>query len=42
LNAQETANRFFYELNFKPKKDSVKTEKSDDDSGYYQRQINLP
>ena len=27
LNAQETANRFFYELNFKPKKDSVKTEK---------------
>ncbi|MBF8457929.1 GLPGLI family protein [Kaistella sp. G5-32] len=27
LNAQETANRFFYELTFKPKKDSVKVEK---------------
>ncbi|MGZ5274140.1 MAG: GLPGLI family protein, partial [Kaistella sp.] len=27
LNAQETANRFFYELNFKPKKDSARTEK---------------
>lgn len=26
-NAQETANRFFYELNFKPKKDSARTEK---------------
>lgn len=27
LNAQETANRFFYELTFKPKKDSAKLEK---------------
>jgi GLPGLI family protein len=27
LNAQVTANRFFYELTFKPKQDSVKTEK---------------
>ena len=27
LNAQETANRFFYELTFKPKKDSAKVEK---------------
>lgn len=27
LNAQETANRFFYELTYKPKKDSVRTEK---------------
>lgn len=27
LNAQETANRFFYELNFKPKKDSARTDK---------------
>lgn len=27
LNAQETANRFFYELTFKPKKDSVKVDK---------------
>lgn len=27
LNAQETANRFFYELNFKPKKDSTKLDK---------------
>ncbi|WHF50796.1 GLPGLI family protein [Chryseobacterium gotjawalense] len=27
LNAQETANRFFYELTFKPKKDSVKLDK---------------
>lgn len=27
LNAQETANRFFYELTFKPKKDSARTEK---------------
>lgn len=27
LNAQETANRFFYELNYKPKKDSARTEK---------------
>lgn len=27
-NAQETANRFFYELTFKPKKDSVKIEKT--------------
>lgn len=27
LNAQETANRFFYELTFKPKKDSAKIEK---------------
>ena len=26
-NAQETANRFFYELNYKPKKDSARTEK---------------
>jgi len=26
-NAQETANRFFYELTFKPKKDSAKIEK---------------
>ncbi|MBN9311720.1 MAG: GLPGLI family protein [Chryseobacterium sp. 39-10] len=27
LNAQETANRFFYELNFKPKKDSARMDK---------------
>jgi GLPGLI family protein len=27
LNAQETANRFFYELSFKPKKDSVRVDK---------------
>lgn len=27
LNAQQTANRFFYELTFKPKKDSARTEK---------------
>lgn len=27
LNAQETANRFFYELTFKPKKDSAKLDK---------------
>lgn len=27
MNAQETANRFFYELTFKPKKDSVKVDK---------------
>ena len=27
MNAQETANRFFYELTFKPKKDSAKVEK---------------
>ena len=27
LNAQQTANRFFYELTFKPKKDSTRTEK---------------
>ncbi len=27
LNAQETANRFFYELTFKPKKDSAKIDK---------------
>lgn len=27
LSAQETANRFFYELSFKPKKDSVKIDK---------------
>lgn len=27
LNAQETANRFFYELTFKPKKDSARAEK---------------
>lgn len=27
VNAQETANRFFYELTFKPKKDSVKMDK---------------
>lgn len=27
LNAQETANRFFYELTFKPKKDSTKLDK---------------
>jgi len=27
-NAQETANRFFYELTFKPKKDSAKIEKT--------------
>ena len=27
LNAQETANRFFYELNFKPKKDSTRVDK---------------
>lgn len=27
LNAQQTANRFFYELTFKPKKDSAKLEK---------------
>ncbi|MGV8914822.1 MAG: GLPGLI family protein [Kaistella sp.] len=27
LNAQETANRFFYELTFKPKKDSARVEK---------------
>ena len=27
MNAQETANRFFYELNYKPKKDSARTEK---------------
>lgn len=27
LNAQQTANRFFYQLSFKPKKDSAKTEK---------------
>lgn len=27
LNAQETANRFFYELVYKPKKDSARTEK---------------
>ncbi|MBU4538870.1 MAG: GLPGLI family protein [Weeksellaceae bacterium] len=27
LNAQETANRFFYELSFKPKKDSARTDK---------------
>ncbi len=27
LNAQETANRFFYELTFKPKKDSARLEK---------------
>ena len=27
MNAQETANRFFYELTFKPKQDSVKVDK---------------
>ncbi len=27
LNAQQSANRFFYELNFKPKKDSVRIDK---------------
>ena len=27
MNAQETANRFFYELTFRPKKDSAKVEK---------------
>lgn len=27
MNAQQTANRFFYELTFKPKKDSARTEK---------------
>ncbi|MBW8358748.1 MAG: GLPGLI family protein [Weeksellaceae bacterium] len=27
VNAQQTANRFFYELTFKPKKDSTRTEK---------------
>ena len=27
INAQETANRFFYELSYKPKKDSAKVEK---------------
>ncbi|MBN9337183.1 MAG: GLPGLI family protein, partial [Chryseobacterium sp.] len=27
ISAQETANRFFYELSFKPKKDSVKIDK---------------
>jgi len=27
LNAQETANRFFYELTFKPKKDSARLDK---------------
>lgn len=27
LNAQQTANRFFYELTFKPKKDSARTDK---------------
>ena len=36
LNAQETANRFFYELNYKPKKDSARTEKLDFAAGDYQ------
>ena len=27
ISAQETANRFFYELSFKPKKDSAKIDK---------------
>ena len=27
VNAQETANRFFYELSYKPRKDSAKVEK---------------